>query len=84
MATACESRLNMAGQSAEPTVIWALTLIRPIERAASGSLRMTMNRAPARGAKEKPMALTRGTLERRALRVSAHNADARLFIALLR
>ncbi len=63
------------GQSATPATSWALALIRPIERAASGSLRMIMNTPLTTGRIRNPSPVSSVTVERRAFKNSAHNAD---------
>src|SRR5574341_304145 len=77
------STWKKVGQSATPAVICALTPIKPIERARSGSFRININSPSTTGRIEKPAAVSRDTLERRALRLSAHRAARKPFMATL-
>ncbi len=73
---------NYATQSAPPAANRALALIKPIERVCSGSFKMIIKSAPARGMREKPMTVNNDTLERRALSASAQRAEAKAFILM--
>lgn len=69
-AMACARKFRKAGQSAVPVRSWALRVMIPNARAASGFFRMTMKSPPIHGNIEKPSMVKSGTFERRILRVS--------------
>src|SRR5215204_3793001 len=79
-ATACARTLKNVGQSATPASSWALALINPILRAASGSFMMIINKPSTSGAIENPIAVKSGTLERRILRISVQSAEEKEFM----
>lgn len=80
----CETKSKNADHSVPVIIKWAFWLISPIERAAAGSFRMSMNKPPTRGAREKPSVVKSGSFERQAFSVSTHNEDKKLFNLILR
>src|SRR6266536_1602216 len=65
---------SAVGVSATPTVSCAFAPNRPHERAAAGSLRMTMNRPSTRGTRLNARAVIQGVRERRSLSASTRTA----------
>src|SRR4030065_714831 len=72
------------GQSATPAVNCAFVPINPIARARSGSFKMYMKSPSTRGKIENPATDSRLILDRRALSVSAQNAEGKEFMVVLR